>query len=66
MNPTLINSPKLKQPKKNSALMVLSIGFNVICIALIAIFVLKLVVYQQVVVDGKSSFPNYDDDQMLL
>jgi signal peptidase I len=56
----------LKQPKKNSALILLSISFNVICVALIAIFVLKLVVYQQVVVDGKSSFPNYDDDQMLL
>jgi signal peptidase I len=66
MNSSPIGSPVLKQPKKNSALMLLSISFNVICIALIAIFVLKLVVYQQVVVDGKSSFPNYDDDQMLL
>ncbi len=69
MNPKVNTSqtmPAPKQPKKNSALMVMSIAFNVICIALIAIFVLKLVVYQQVVVDGKSSFPNYDDDQMLL
>jgi signal peptidase I len=66
MNISSIGSPVLKQPKKNSALMLLSITFNVVCIALIAIFVLKLVVYQQVVVDGKSSFPNYDDDQMLL
>jgi signal peptidase I len=60
------SKPMYKLPKKNSALMLLSISFNVVCIALIAIFVLKLVVYQQVVVDGKSSFPNYDDDQMLL
>lgn len=66
MNPSSIGSSVPKQHKKNSALMLLSISFNVICIALIAIFVLKLVVYQQVVVDGKSSFPNYDDDQMLL
>jgi signal peptidase I len=66
MNSSSISNPTLKQPKKNSALMLLSISFNIICVALIAIFVLKLVVYQQVVVDGKSSFPNYDDDQMLL
>ncbi len=69
MNPVeSINNSKssVKLPKRNSVLMVLSISFNVICVALIAIFVLKLVVYQQVVVDGKSSYPNYDDDQMLL
>ena len=69
MNPVEnINNSKssVKLPKRNNALMVLSIAFNTICIALIAIFVMKLVVFQQVVVDGKSSFPNYDDDQMLL
>jgi signal peptidase I len=66
MNYSSIGNPVLKQPKKNSVLILLSISFNVICVALITIFVLKLVVYQQVIVDGKSSFPNYDDDQMLL
>jgi signal peptidase I len=55
-----------KQVKTILPLTILSIAFNILCIALIAIFVLKLVVYQQVVVDGKSSYPNYDDDQMLL
>jgi signal peptidase I len=55
-----------KQVKTILPLTILSMAFNILCIALIAIFVLKLVVYQQVVVDGKSSYPNYDDDQMLL
>ena len=66
MNPTASKTPLSRLPKRNTALALLSIAFNTLCIVLIAVFVLKLVVFQQVVVDGKSSFPNYDDDQMLL
>ena len=58
--------PKLPVKKSNPLVVFFSFIFYCLTTVLVIFLVLKFVVYQQVTVEGKSMYPNYDDNQMLL
>jgi signal peptidase I len=61
-----INSPKINLSRFNPILTVLYVLSNMFWLVLLIALVLRIFVFQQVQVDGKSMFPNYDDKQYLL
>ena len=58
--------PKLPTKKSNPLVAFFSFIFYCLTTVMVVFLVLKFVVYQQVTVEGKSMYPNYDDNQMLL